>query len=87
MNESNWFQNLASFAGQYFRKYPSVELESLLCYILYQVCTSCSLVVQRADCLRLQLRDTKGVELLVLKELISNMAAVECARIVSRVLH
>lgn len=37
MNEEHWLQSLAKFAGQFYRKFPDVELDSLLTYILNQV--------------------------------------------------
>jgi hypothetical protein len=36
-NVGGWFQSLATFAGSVYRRYPSMELEGLLQYILNQL--------------------------------------------------
>jgi THO complex subunit 2 len=46
LNESHWFQSLASFAGQFYRKYPDVELDAILQFVLNQV----SYIILPIDC-------------------------------------
>ena len=36
-NVGGWFQSLATFTGSVYRRYPSMELEGLLQYILNQL--------------------------------------------------
>jgi len=37
INEAHWFQSLAAFSGQYYRKYPDVEMDALLIFIMNQL--------------------------------------------------
>lgn len=61
INEAAWFQNLATFAGMFFKKYArEVQLDSLMVFIGNQ------------------LRDERFADLLLLRELISHMAGIEC---------
>jgi THO complex subunit 2 len=37
VNESEWFRNLASFAGAFYMKYPDVKFDGLLQYVIFQI--------------------------------------------------
>ena len=43
MNESHWYQSLSTFAGHLYRRYPEVELEPVLQYVMQQLKSNQSL--------------------------------------------
>jgi THO complex subunit 2 len=59
MNEAHWFQSLSTFAANFYRRFPDVELEPTVQYIINQ------------------LKLNESLDLLLVKELLSEMASVE----------
>lgn len=58
VNIASWFQNLASFCGAFYKKYPDVELQALLQFVANQ------------------LKDGSSLDLIVLRQLVTNMSSV-----------